>query len=95
MPDVRVVPAAPMTWRSAAQTPVDAPLASRVAAAPVVAATPLPDGNSVSRGQSAVHSAAAPAPIAELDPRVMDRLADDVIRRVERRARIERERRGV
>jgi hypothetical protein len=31
----------------------------------------------------------------DLDPRTIDRLADDVIRRVERRARIERERRRV
>jgi hypothetical protein len=30
-----------------------------------------------------------------LDPAVMDRLTDDVIRRVERRIRIDRERRGV
>jgi len=32
---------------------------------------------------------------ATLDPGMMDRLADDVIRRVERRIRIERERRGL
>jgi hypothetical protein len=30
-----------------------------------------------------------------LDPVLADRLADDVIRRIERRARIERERRGL
>jgi hypothetical protein len=30
-----------------------------------------------------------------LDPGMMDRLTDDVIRRVERRVRIERERRGI
>jgi hypothetical protein len=30
-----------------------------------------------------------------LDPALVDRLADDVIRRVERRIRIERERRGI
>jgi hypothetical protein len=35
------------------------------------------------------------APVATLDPSVMDRLADDVIRRVEQRIRIERERRGL
>jgi hypothetical protein len=32
---------------------------------------------------------------AGLDPAAIDRLADDVIRRVERRIRIERERRGL
>jgi hypothetical protein len=34
-------------------------------------------------------------PITTLDPALVDRLADDVIRRVERRVRIERERRGI
>jgi hypothetical protein len=33
--------------------------------------------------------------ISDLDPRFVDRLTDDVIRRVERRVRIERERRGL
>jgi hypothetical protein len=33
--------------------------------------------------------------LASLDPALVDRLADDVIRRVERRLRIERERRGI
>ncbi|HEV8209501.1 MAG TPA: hypothetical protein VGP77_05245 [Vicinamibacterales bacterium] len=31
----------------------------------------------------------------DFEPGVLDRLADDVIRRVERRVRIERERRGL
>jgi hypothetical protein len=33
--------------------------------------------------------------VTDLDPRLVERLADDVIRRVERRVRIERERRGL
>jgi hypothetical protein len=33
--------------------------------------------------------------LTDIDPRLMDRLTDDVIRRVERRVRIERERRGL
>lgn len=37
----------------------------------------------------------APAPLINLDPTLLDRLTDHVIRRVERRARIERERRGL
>jgi hypothetical protein len=50
--------------------------------------------------QEAVHvspSVEQPAvqQIANLDPRVLDRLTDDVIRRVEQRIRIERERRGL
>jgi hypothetical protein len=36
-----------------------------------------------------------PALLSDLEPGFVDRLADDVIRRVERRARIERERRGL
>jgi hypothetical protein len=37
----------------------------------------------------------AAARITDLDPRLLDRVTDDVIRRVERRVRIERERRGL
>jgi len=33
--------------------------------------------------------------VADLDPALLDRLTDDVIRRVERHVRIERERRGL
>jgi hypothetical protein len=36
-----------------------------------------------------------PTALSDLEPSFVDRLADDVIRRVERRARIERERRGL
>jgi hypothetical protein len=35
------------------------------------------------------------APAMKIDAALMDRLADDVIRRVEQRARINRERRGL
>lgn len=38
---------------------------------------------------------AALLPITKLDPSLVDRLTDDVIRRVEQRARIERQRRGL
>ena len=40
-------------------------------------------------------SRAAPRQLTQLDPALVDRLADDVIRRIEKRARIERERRGL
>jgi hypothetical protein len=39
--------------------------------------------------------ATAPLQMSELDPRLVDRLTDTVIRSVERRVRIERERRGL
>jgi len=38
---------------------------------------------------------AAPMQVTKLDPAVLDRLTDDVIRRVEKRMRIERQRRGL
>jgi hypothetical protein len=51
-------------------------------------------------GQEVVNSSpsserAALLPITQLDPSFVDRLTDDVIRRVEKRARIERQRRGL
>ena len=48
-------------------------------------------------GQTTSSSAgrSATRPITKLDPALMDRLTDDVIRRVEQRARIERQRRGL
>jgi hypothetical protein len=42
----------------------------------------------------AIERAAAPQ-VAKLDPGLLDRLTDDVIRRVEQRMRIERQRRGL
>jgi hypothetical protein len=50
----------------------------------------------VTQSQSAPESGARkPTRLSDLEPSFIDRLADDVIRRVERRARIERERRGL
>jgi hypothetical protein len=50
-------------------------------------------------GAPQVNEQSVPAPVklqaADLDPGFVDRLTDDVIRRVERRVRIERERRGL
>lgn len=48
----------------------------------------------LTHGLGVIAARAAQAP-AELDARLLDRLTDDVIRRVERRARVERERRGL
>jgi len=44
---------------------------------------------------SPANTRAAPQQITKLDPALVDRLTDDVIRRVEQRARIERQRRGL
>jgi hypothetical protein len=43
----------------------------------------------------AARHAAAPPPAAMLDPGLAERLVDDVIRRIDRRARVARERRGL
>jgi hypothetical protein len=48
---------------------------------PVVSRQPLPSAPSVK--------------LTDIDPRLLDRLTDNVIRRVERHVRIERERRGL
>ncbi|MEO8519787.1 MAG: hypothetical protein ABI603_00405 [Acidobacteriota bacterium] len=47
--------------------------------------------------QAAADAAPARPPVrtSDFEPGVLDRLTDDVIRRVERRVRIERERRGL
>lgn len=90
--------AVPMEWRTAAAKQADAPRA-RAAARPsiVEAAAPMP--------QPAVSPAPATAPAASrpretagalpLDASVIDRLAETVMQRIDRRIRIERERRGV
>jgi hypothetical protein len=59
-------------------------------------ATPAPATPASVRAETAVTSRAQqPSRTTVLDPALVDRLADDVIKRVERRIRIERERRGL
>jgi hypothetical protein len=67
------------------EVPVLAPVQSAGAANP-------PISRPISAGQPQV---AKTIHLTDLDPRLVDRLTDDVIRRVERRVRIERERRGL
>ena len=66
---------------------LDAPLAGSAA---TVSRSPTP----ARRGARAIAGAAGARP-RRCDPALVDRLADDVIRRVDRRVRIERERRGL
>jgi hypothetical protein len=54
-----------------------------------------PPSHESALGMTPVHERAAATQITRLDPAVLDRLADDVIRRVEKRVRIERQRRGL
>ena len=55
---------------------------------------PLSSQETGRAGSPAIERAAV-LPMAKLDPGLMDRLTDDVIRRVEQRMRIERQRRGL
>lgn len=91
-----LVPANLPTWRdvapvtlhyvdSRAKTPAAAPIEYTTATAAPAVASPVP---------AAAHSARLVA-AAVLDRAATDRLADEVIRRIERRVRIERERRGI
>jgi hypothetical protein len=61
-------------------------------------AAELPAGHSVQRAAAHPSTPVFSDPrmnvVTTLDPALADRLADDVIRRIERRARIERERRA-
>jgi len=52
-------------------------------------------GEDASPGDASRVGRAAAAQVTTLNPALLDRLTDDVIRRVERRVRIERERRGL
>ena len=83
-----------LVWRRAEGSAVAAPPRSSLAAmsAPTVRSSAAAEPEA--RHPAGQVAAVAPAP-APLEPAVLDRLADDVIRRVERRARIERERRGL
>jgi hypothetical protein len=97
MPAARARRPVPLVWRSAGPDPGRSSASpSRAMAASSPSASP-----SNPTGAPAMVPAADPArprvPVrtADFEPGVLDRLADDVIRRVERRARIERERRGL
>ena len=87
-----------LVWRRAARAetpPADEGLHS-LGAATVArsAARPLAPRETAPESPAAV-TRPAPRQLAQLDPALVDRLADDVIRRIEKRARIERERRGL
>lgn len=85
-----------LTWREAAPIPLH--YATPRATAPAVHlehTAPMPPAPSVKSPTPASGQSARPAPAPVLDRAATDRLADEVIRRIERRVRIERERRGI
>lgn len=97
-PRAHVVRRPEMVWRSAhkASTPTvdEAPRQETSAPSRWVA-----QGSATGHGGSTTTATAAASralvDMAQLSPSLVDRLADDVIRRVERRVRIDRERRGL
>jgi hypothetical protein len=73
-----------LVWRSAPRPASDAAIETRP-----------PDARSAALRDELAHSSRPALQMKDLDGTLLDRLTDDVIRRVERRARIERERRGL
>jgi hypothetical protein len=88
-----------LTWRSAVRLP-ELEAANPAPAAPArrgAAATPEPATTSVTARATAAALAdprVAARPAAALPTFELDRIAEDVMRRIDRRLRIERERRG-
>jgi hypothetical protein len=88
-----------LVWPKAAsprkvESQATAPPEARIAGSDAIGASAVT--RTLGVAQSAPGSAARkPTRLSDLEPNFVDRLADDVIRRVERRARIERERRGL
>lgn len=95
----RSVQPPPIVWRASApprrgghERP--APSAPTPTAS-VTSATPPPSGDVTSAHSATGHARTAGLRLVDFDPGVLDRLTEDVIQRVERRIRIERERRGL
>lgn len=86
-----------LVWRATQQSPGDA--GHKGVSADVAGPSQRADGGSSAEPRALKAPARAErvpaAPVTSLDPGLVDRLTDDVIRRVERRLRIERERRGL
>jgi hypothetical protein len=87
-----------LVWRRVTRSPADPDERSdrRTSVDQPVRAEPLHAGVSqIASDLSSSAAAAAGRAITSFDPAMVDRLTDDIIRRVEKRARIERERRGI
>ncbi|MGZ5442157.1 MAG: hypothetical protein ACXW5U_10575 [Thermoanaerobaculia bacterium] len=86
----RVPPGRPpeLVWRSATRPAVEIAAETGHADSRSMAAHPMAPEGPARSGPAALQ-------MRDLDPALLDRWTDDVIRRVERRARIERERRGL
>ncbi|HEV2836912.1 MAG TPA: hypothetical protein VGW58_16455, partial [Pyrinomonadaceae bacterium] len=87
-----------LVWRRISKSTTE--ITERVRHLESIVSSDGPSPRAVSNEQTAVEVARAieavrATPVTKLDPALMDRLANDVIRRVEQRVRIERERRGL
>jgi hypothetical protein len=94
---VREMPPARMTWRALPQASSSdhEVFTRRKAPSTVMTDMPVTIAAREPTSRAAAQSSLSSVQATDLDQRTIDRLADDVIRRVERRSRIERERRGV
>jgi hypothetical protein len=97
-PPVRADRSPELVWRRARRSPDDAPSEGRHPDLPSsstrASARSVPTPAAANEAPGRAERAAATS-VTNLDPALLDRLTDDVIRRVERRVRIERERRGL
>ncbi len=85
-----------LVWREVFQTPLKSEGAKREAELSESRAQARSQtGHEPAADVAAFHERAAAAQVTKFDPVVLDRLADDVISRVEKRMRIERQRRGL
>jgi hypothetical protein len=86
-----------LTWRRAPRLPTSVIEKQKEELESSIIAPSMDRSHRVTTAVAPVHPMSMPLPVqpANLDPGFVDRLTDDVIRRVERRLRIERERRGL
>jgi hypothetical protein len=90
-----IPPRIALVWRKAPLANQAAPASEALALSPRALAAPATAAAAVPAGTAAQVRTTTRAPAQTLDAGLAERLADDVIRRVERHVRIERERRGL
>jgi len=85
----------PLVWRARPPAATAAPLGAEIATVEPGPAARAPGGGAAEPPAAAAAARGRPAPLPALDPAFTARLAEDVMRRIERSLRIERERRGL
>ncbi|HET8774101.1 MAG TPA: hypothetical protein VFP80_09935 [Thermoanaerobaculia bacterium] len=94
---VQLVRPAMLVWRTAPQAQAEMPHGAAHASPPMTFSRPAARSAAAQELAPEAPRRATQHPLrpGDLDPALLDRLTDDVIRRVEKRVRIERERRGL